>query len=43
VQRFSTLANAARTAIEETSKLGDQATFSLFTEVTRAADKTSGC
>jgi starvation-inducible DNA-binding protein len=39
VQRLSTLANAARKAIDDTGKLGDQATADLFTEVTRAADK----
>jgi starvation-inducible DNA-binding protein len=39
VQRLATLANAARAAIDETGKLGDQATADLFTEVTRAADK----
>ncbi len=39
VQRLGTLANAARKAIDDTGKLGDQATADLFTEVTRAADK----
>jgi starvation-inducible DNA-binding protein len=39
VKRLATLANAARTAIDETDKLGDKATADLFTEVTRAADK----
>jgi starvation-inducible DNA-binding protein len=39
VQRLSKLANAARAAIDQSSKLGDQATADLFTEVTRAADK----
>lgn len=39
VERLGTLANAARKAIDDTGKLGDQATADLFTEVTRAADK----
>ena len=39
VQRLGTLANAARKAIDDTGKLGDQATADIFTEVTRAADK----
>ena len=39
VQRLGTLANAARKAIDDTGKLGDQATADVFTEVTRAADK----
>ena len=39
VQRMATLANAARKAIDDTGKLGDQATADVFTEITRAADK----
>jgi starvation-inducible DNA-binding protein len=39
VQRLGTLANAARKAIDDTGKVGDQATADLFTEVTRGADK----
>lgn len=39
VQRLGTLANAARKAIDDTGKLGDQATADVFTEVTRGADK----
>ena len=39
VQRLGTLANAARKAIDDTGKLGDQATADVFTEITRAADK----
>ncbi len=39
VERLGTLANAARKAIDDTGKLGDQATADVFTEVTRAADK----
>jgi starvation-inducible DNA-binding protein len=39
VQRLATLANAARKAIDDTGKLGDQATADIFTEITRAADK----
>lgn len=39
VQRLGTLANAARSAIDQTGKLGDQATADIFTEITRAADK----
>jgi starvation-inducible DNA-binding protein len=39
VQRLATLANAARKAIDDTGKLGDQATADVFTEITRAADK----
>ncbi len=39
VERLGTLANAARKAIDDTGKLGDQATADVFTEITRAADK----
>jgi len=39
VKSLSTLANASRKAIDDTGKLGDQATADVFTEVTRAADK----
>ena len=39
VQRLGMLANAARKAIDDTGKLGDQATADVFTEITRAADK----
>jgi starvation-inducible DNA-binding protein len=39
VQRLGTLANATRASIDETGKLGDQATADVFTEITRAADK----
>jgi starvation-inducible DNA-binding protein len=39
VQRLATLANAARKAIDDSGKLGDQATADVFTEITRAADK----
>jgi len=38
-KRLGTLANAARSAIDEAGKLGDQATADIFTEITRAADK----
>ncbi len=39
VERLGALANAARKAIDDTGKLGDQATADVFTEITRAADK----
>ena len=39
VERLGTLANATRKAIDDTGKLGDQATADVFTEITRAADK----
>jgi len=39
VDRLAKLANAARKAIDDTGKLGDQATADVFTEITRAADK----